>query len=114
MSTVCCAWPVHGTPGDGDEVVSYAFSHGLHPEHGQRLAATWAEALGGPTTYSDSYGDETSLVRIHDGNGRTSRSTVERSPACFDQALADVGLASDDSLHQWPFALSGGVGESVE
>ena len=32
-----------------DEVVSHAFSHGFHPEHTQRLAAYWAEALGGPT-----------------------------------------------------------------
>ena len=30
-----------------DEVVSHAFSHGFHPEHTQRLAAYWAEALEG-------------------------------------------------------------------
>src|SRR5881396_1381744 len=52
-----------------DEVVSHAFSHGFHPQHHERLAAYWAEALGGPTTYSDTYGDETSVVRIHSGNG---------------------------------------------
>ncbi len=52
-----------------DEVVSHAFRHGFHPEHSERLAAHWAEALGGPTTYSDAYGDETSVVRIHSGNG---------------------------------------------
>jgi hypothetical protein len=40
-----------------DEVVSHAFSHGYHPQHTERLAAYWAEALGGPTTYSDQYGD---------------------------------------------------------
>ncbi|MGA8361862.1 MAG: oxidoreductase, partial [Candidatus Dormiibacterota bacterium] len=44
-----------------DEVVSHAFSHGFHPEHSERLAAYWAEALGGPTTYSETYGDETSV-----------------------------------------------------
>ena len=38
-----------------DEVVSHAFSHGYHPQHTERLAAYWAEALGGPTTYSDRY-----------------------------------------------------------
>lgn len=42
-----------------DEIVSHAFSHGFHPQHSQRLAAYWAEALGGPTTFSDVYGDET-------------------------------------------------------
>jgi hemoglobin len=82
-----------------DEVVSHAFSHGFHPEHSQRLAAYWAEALGGPTTYSESYGDETSLVRMHSGNGPHSEMD-RRAIACFDQALADVGLARDDRLRQ--------------
>ena len=52
-----------------DEIVSHAFSHGFHPQHRERLAAYWAEALGGPTAYSDSYGTETSVVRLHSGNG---------------------------------------------
>ena len=82
-----------------DEVVSHAFSHGFHPEHTQRLAAYWAESLGGPTTYSDCYGDETSVVRIHSGNG-PHQEMDRRAIACFDQALADIGLASDDRLRQ--------------
>ena len=44
-----------------DEVVSHAFSHGFHPQHSERLAAYWGEALGGPATYSEKYGDETSV-----------------------------------------------------
>lgn len=40
-----------------------------HPEHTERLAAYWAEALGGPTTFSEHYGDETAVVRMHSGNG---------------------------------------------
>ena len=52
-----------------DEIVSHAFSHGFHPQHTERLAAYWAEALGGPQAYSGTYGDETSVVRIHSGNG---------------------------------------------
>ena len=51
-----------------DEVVSHAFSHGFHPEHTERLAAYLAEALGGPTVYSDGLGDETTVVRMHSGN----------------------------------------------
>jgi hemoglobin len=43
------------------EVVSHAFSHGFHPQHTDRLAAYWAEALGGPASYSDAYGNETSV-----------------------------------------------------
>ena len=74
-----------------DEVVSHAFSHGFHPQHSERLAAYWAEALGGPMTYSDTYGDETSVVRIHSGNG-IHEEMDQRAIACFDQALADVGV----------------------
>jgi hemoglobin len=85
--------------GDGWRGGRHAFSHGLHPEHSQRLAAYWAESLDGPTTYSDCYGDETSVVRMHSGNG-PHREMDRRAIACFDQALVDVGLASDDRLRQ--------------
>lgn len=80
-----------------DEVTRHAFSHGYHPAHTERLAAYWAEALGGPTTYSEAYGDETSVVRIHSGNGPHEEMDL-RAVACFDQALIDVGLACDDRL----------------
>jgi hemoglobin len=82
-----------------DEVVSHAFSHGYHPDHTARLAAYWAEALGGPHTYSESYGDETSVVRIHSGNGPHG-DMDRRAIDCFDQALVDAGLAGDDRLRQ--------------
>ena len=75
-----------------DEEVSHAFSHGYRPDHSERLAAYWAEALGGPPMYSDAYGDETSVVRIHSGNG-AHEEMDRRAIACFDQALADTGLA---------------------
>jgi len=75
-----------------DEVVSHAFSHGFHPQHSQRLAAYWAQALGGPAAYSERYGDETSVVRIHSGNGH-HEDMDRRAIDCFDQALEDVGLA---------------------
>jgi hemoglobin len=82
-----------------DEIVSHAFRHGFHPQHTDRLAAYWAEALGGPTTYSDTYGDESSVVRIHSGNG-PHEEMDRRAITCFDQALQDVGLAPSDPLHQ--------------
>jgi hemoglobin len=81
----------------GDEIVSHAFSHGYHPAHTERLAAYWAEALGGPRTYSEEYGDETSVVRIHSGNG-PHEEMDHRAIACFDQALVDAGLADDERL----------------
>jgi hemoglobin len=80
-----------------DEVVSHAFSHGYHPQHTERLAAYWAEALGGPASYSEKYGDETSVVRTHSGNG-PHEEMDRRAIACFDQALEDIGLARDERL----------------
>ena len=82
-----------------DQVVSHAFSHGFHPEHTERLAAYWAEALGGPTTFSDSYGDETSVVRMHSGNGEHAEMD-RRAIACFDRALDDVGMVGNSPLRQ--------------
>lgn len=82
-----------------DEVVSHAFSHGFHPRHVERLAAYWAEALGGPSTYSDSFGDESTVVRMHSGNGEHDEMN-RRAIACFDQAVADVGLADERELRQ--------------
>ena len=77
-----------------DEIVGHAFSHGFHPQHTERLTAYWAEALGGPAAYSDTYGDETSVVRIHSGNG-LHEEMDRRAIACFDQALEDVGLTDE-------------------
>jgi hemoglobin len=82
-----------------DEVVSHAFSHGYLPDHTQRLATYWAEALGGPAEYSQKYGDETAVVRIHSGNG-PHEEMDQRGIACFDLALADAGLAGDERLRQ--------------
>ena len=81
-----------------DEVVSHPFSHGVHPEHTERLAAYWAEALGGPRAYSGRYGDETLVVRLHSGHG-LHEDMDNRAIACFDQAMADVGI-SDERLRQ--------------
>ena len=75
-----------------DDVVGHAFSHGFHPDHTERLAAYWAEALGGPPNYSGRYGDESSVVRMHSGNGGPHVEMDERAIACFDQALDDVGI----------------------
>lgn len=82
-----------------DEVVSHAFSHGFHPQHVERLAAYWAEALGGGGRYSEAYGDETAVVRIHSGNG-VHDEMDRRAIACFDQALADAGLNADPAVRQ--------------
>ena len=82
-----------------DEVVSHAFSHGFHPEHSERLAAYWAEALGGPAMFSSAYGDETSVLQIHSGHG-LHEEMDRRAIVCFDQALGDVGVAGEDRLRR--------------
>jgi hemoglobin len=82
-----------------DEIVAHAFSHGFQPDHVARLAAYWAEALGGPSAYSTSYGDETTVVKIHSGNGEHDEMD-RRAITCFDQALADVGLARNRPLQK--------------
>jgi hemoglobin len=82
-----------------DAVVSHAFSHGFRPDHTERLAAYWAEALGGPTAFTRSLGDESTVVRIHSGNG-PHEDMDRRAIDCFDQALVDAGLNRDDRLRQ--------------
>jgi hemoglobin len=82
-----------------DDEVSHAFMHGYHPEHSERLAAYWGEALGGPAAYTQGYGDESSVVRIHSGNGPHEEMN-RRAIACFDQALGDAGLADDERLRR--------------
>ena len=77
-----------------DEVVSHAFSHGFDPHHTERLAAYWAEALGGPPAYTEAYGDETFVVRMHSGNGEHAEMD-RRAVACFDEALDDAGFTAE-------------------
>src|SRR3712207_8894603 len=87
-----------------DEVVGHAFRHGFHPQHTERLAAYWVEALGGPPRFTGSYGDETSVVRMHSGNGAHVEMD-DRAIACLDAAMADVGLGEGHLvravLHDW-------------
>jgi hemoglobin len=76
-----------------DPEAAHPFEHALHPQHDERLAAYLAEAFGGPKLYSAGYGDESSMQRIHAGNGVH----LELDEAClsqFDKALADVGVAT--------------------
>jgi hemoglobin len=80
-----------------DEVVSHAFSHGFRADHSERLAAYWGEVLGGPSTYTATYGDESFVVRLHSGNGEHDEMD-RRAIAAFDEALVDAGLTADPRL----------------
>jgi hemoglobin len=55
--------------------------------------------LGGPATYSEQYGDESTVVRMHSGNG-VHPEMDQQAIACFDQALADVGITDASPLRQ--------------
>jgi hemoglobin len=80
-----------------DPVVSHAFSHGFHPQHSERLAAYWAEALGGPAIYTSTMADETTVVRMHSGNGEHEEMD-ECAQQCFALALEDAALPDDPEL----------------
>jgi hemoglobin len=81
-----------------DPVVSHAFSHpGQHPQHVERLAAYWAEALGGPILYSDTMGDHSHVLRLHSGHGEHEDMDM-RAQTCFALALDDAGLPDDHRL----------------
>jgi hemoglobin len=74
-----------------DPEAAHPFEHGLHAQHDERLAAYLAEAFGGPKLYSAGYGDESSMQRIHAGNG-VHLDLDEACLAQFDKALQDVGI----------------------
>jgi hemoglobin len=81
-----------------DPAAAHPFERDLHPGHDERLAAYLAEALGGPVLYTAGYGDESSVQRLHAGNGVH----VELDEAClvaFDRALADTGIEADAATH---------------
>jgi hemoglobin len=80
-----------------DPIVSHAFSHGFHPQHTERLAAYWAESLGGPPAYTSGLGTESAVVRMHSGNG-PHHEMDERAIACFERAVDEAGLPDDAAL----------------
>ena len=78
-----------------DPELNHPFSHpDQHPQHVQRLAAYWAEVMGGPPAYSQSCGDHTAVLRMHSGNGDIS-DLGRRFVRCFDLAADDAGLPAD-------------------
>lgn len=75
--------------------LSHPFSHpDQHPQHVERLAAYWAEVMGGPPRYSGSRADHSSMLFMHSGNGEIG-DLGERFVACFVAAADDAGLPPD-------------------
>jgi hemoglobin len=78
-----------------DPELNHPFSHpGQHPQHVQRLAAYWAEVMGGPPEYSRACASQTELLELHAGNGDMT-DLGRRFVACFVQAADDAGLPDD-------------------
>lgn len=78
-----------------DPELNHPFSHaGQHPQHVERLAAYWAEVLGGPADYSERCGDETGVLVMHAGNGDMT-DLGNRFVSCFELAFDDAGLPED-------------------
>ena len=73
-----------------DPMASHPFTHGdLRPDHVERLAAYWSEAIGGPATYTGSMGEHAEVMRIHGCNGPHPELDA-RTIELFVLALADV------------------------
>jgi len=79
-----------------DPELNHPFSHpGQNPLHVERLAAYWAQVMGGPAAYSGDYGASQSfLVHMHAGNGDMS-DLGRRFVDCFMLAADDAGLPDD-------------------
>jgi hemoglobin len=80
-----------------DPELNHPFSHGVKPDHIERLAEYWAEVFGGPPRYSESYGGQAAMLAIHAGQG-AGEDYGERFVACFIKALDDARLPDDPGL----------------
>lgn len=78
-----------------DPELNHPFSHpGQHPRHVERLAAYWAEVMGGPPAYSGTCGDHSSVLQMHAGNGDLT-DLGRRFVDCFVAAADDARLPQD-------------------
>jgi hemoglobin len=94
-----------------DPELNHPFSHpGQHPQHVERLAAYWAEVLGGPDDYTRSCGDHSAMLVMHAGNGDMG-DLGRRFVECFVGAADDAGLPEDTEFRD---ALRGYMQWAVE
>jgi hemoglobin len=78
-----------------DPELNHPFSHpDQHPQHVERLAAYWAEVMGGPASFSQACGDQSAVLHMHAGNGDMG-DLGERFIRCFDLALDDAAMPRD-------------------
>ncbi|GLZ28383.1 oxidoreductase [Lentzea sp. NBRC 105346] len=83
-----------------DPELNHPFSHpDQHPQHVERLAAYWAEVMGGPPSYSKECGDHSGVLEMHSGNGDMS-DLGRRFVDCFVRAADNAGLPEDPEFRK--------------
>ena len=82
-----------------DPLLAHPFSHGVRPDHVERLAAYWAEVFGGPARYSAEFGGEPAMMGMHAGYGINAE-TGERFVECFVAAQDATGVPDDPELRR--------------
>ena len=80
-----------------DSELNHPFSHpDQHPQHVERLAAYWAQVLGGPKRYDE---DHSYVLQLHAGNGDMTE-MGKRFVRCFVQAMDDAQLPDDTEFRE--------------
>jgi hemoglobin len=81
-----------------DPELNHPFSHAdQNPDHVRRLAAYWAEVLGGPPRYTELPSDQSFVQHLHAGNGDMT-DLGRRFVDCFVAAADDAGLPADPAF----------------
>ena len=96
-----------------DPELNHPFSHpDQHPQHVERLAAYWAEVLGGPPRFSRECGDQ-ARGPAHARRQRRHDDLGGRFVACFVAAADDAGLPADPEFRDGAARLHGWAVDDV-
>ena len=110
-----------------DPELEHPFTHApIHPRHSERLAAYWAEQLGGPPLWTGAgrpeaaLGSHRGVVHMHSGEGGHD-DLDRRAVAAFVAAMDDSGLPDEPRLRAtltawftWATALMSAYPRSVD
>jgi hemoglobin len=77
-----------------DPVLEHPFSHGVHADHVERLAAYWGEVFGGPAGYRPGH---SGMLLVHCG-AEPGNDLGPRFVECFVAAADDAKLPADPEL----------------
>jgi hemoglobin len=85
-----------------DPLLHHPFSHADNqPDHTDRLAAYWAEALGGPRTYTTTMGgSESHVQRLHAGEGDYAVEAGPRFVQCVVASFDEAGVPDDPRVRR--------------